>query len=551
MSPTSSSVKTSPPPKDVRALARKAHAKTSTHELIPPRSDIDTALLTLAICAVSSYASQLSLSPVFGEIPSALYHDQVKNTAFAAAASTALALKYTIPRSHILLRLSRFLIPLIAVNIPLLQGAIWQSAKDLGAVNGPIVTEALTIGLLIGFTVFSIVGLVNPTVAPIRKAATVDLILLATSWLFFTYAEKGVVKYISPYVGSVWTTTRCGMEASVAVFAASLHRSMFLAAALPSFFPVFYMDSRCLMGSKGIQKLNQQLDPLNFTAIARIESNTGYLSVLENKAAHYRILRCDHSILGGIWLKTVPGLEAYQDNPEHLREPIYVVFVMLEAVRLIDPPAREREDANALVIGLGIGTSASGLIQHGIKTHIVEIDPGVYKFAVDHFGLPANHTVHIGDANYAGDLNLNASRAVIKTILSVFGACRAFREYPPEKDADLSKGDFTNMVIYCTPFHRPRWDPTNPYHANLRPEDIDAPYFRQVQEGDFLNTLVRRQGLVPQHEVDLRPIAATTSKQDIITTKTVDRLREWQRDSAILHWGIMNTVVPIDVWTLY
>ncbi|KAK6359856.1 hypothetical protein TWF696_000989 [Orbilia brochopaga] len=606
----SSAGSTSPSSKDLRSLAKKAHAKSvSPAVLLPSRHDSFTAFATLIICAFSSYASQISLSPVFGEIPSGLRHVQVRNTAFVAAASVALALKYTLPRSRILLRLSRFLIPLVAINIPLAQGFIWQYAKDLGAVNGPVVTEALTIGILLTFTVFSITGLIRPVGVSVQTVAIADLSLLATSWLVFTYAETGIARYLSPYVGSGWPMTRCGMEATVAIFAASLHRSIFLLAALPSFFPVFYLDSRCVMGDKGLKKLNQHLDPLNFTAVARIESTTGYLSVLENKVERYRLLRCDHSILGGAWLKTVPGLEAYQNNPEHLREPIYAVFVMLEAIRLIDPPARERKDANALIVGLGIGTSASGLIQHGIKTHIVEIDAGVYKFAKEHFGLPPNHTVHIGDAvayirdeylkahlsnkevekydyilhdvftggavpadlftwefleglktylkptgviaiNYAGDLNLKSARSVIHTIKSVFGTCRAFREYPPEKDAE---GDFTNMVIYCTPFHKPRRDPANPSHADLDASQILAPYFHRPEESDFLNTVVRKQRLVPQHEVDLRPISemGARGELDVISTSNVHKLRAWQRESAILHWGIMNTVIPVDVWNLY
>lgn len=48
--------------------------------------------------------------------------------------------------------------------------------------------------------------------------------------------------------------------------------------------------------------------------------------------------------------------------------------------------------------GLGIGTTPSALIAHGIDTTIVEIDPLVYDYAVKYFGLPANHTAAIEDA---------------------------------------------------------------------------------------------------------------------------------------------------------
>lgn len=48
--------------------------------------------------------------------------------------------------------------------------------------------------------------------------------------------------------------------------------------------------------------------------------------------------------------------------------------------------------------GLGIGTTPAALIQHGIETTIVEIDPVVYRFAVQHFHFPPNHTAVIDNA---------------------------------------------------------------------------------------------------------------------------------------------------------
>lgn len=48
--------------------------------------------------------------------------------------------------------------------------------------------------------------------------------------------------------------------------------------------------------------------------------------------------------------------------------------------------------------GLGVGTSASALILHGVNTTTVEIDPVVYEFAKTYFGLPSNHQSVIEDA---------------------------------------------------------------------------------------------------------------------------------------------------------
>jgi spermidine synthase len=47
---------------------------------------------------------------------------------------------------------------------------------------------------------------------------------------------------------------------------------------------------------------------------------------------------------------------------------------------------------------LGIGTTPSALIAHGINTTIVEIDPIVHEYATKYFALPKNHIPVIADA---------------------------------------------------------------------------------------------------------------------------------------------------------
>ena len=47
---------------------------------------------------------------------------------------------------------------------------------------------------------------------------------------------------------------------------------------------------------------------------------------------------------------------------------------------------------------MGIGTTPSALIAHGINITIVEIDPIVHHYASKYFGLPGNHTPVIADA---------------------------------------------------------------------------------------------------------------------------------------------------------
>jgi spermidine synthase len=48
--------------------------------------------------------------------------------------------------------------------------------------------------------------------------------------------------------------------------------------------------------------------------------------------------------------------------------------------------------------GLGVGIAAQAFIAHGINTTIVEIDPAVYTYAREYFGLPEPNDVYLEDA---------------------------------------------------------------------------------------------------------------------------------------------------------
>lgn len=81
--------------------------------------------------------------------------------------------------------------------------------------------------------------------------------------------------------------------------------------------------------------------------LERKESLTGYVSVLESAENQFRVLRCDHSLLGGDWLVT----PARRAQGQTTREPIYQVFTMLEAVRLIETEdSCADSEKNALVM---------------------------------------------------------------------------------------------------------------------------------------------------------------------------------------------------------
>ncbi|KAJ3234174.1 hypothetical protein HDU81_001683 [Chytriomyces hyalinus] len=119
-------------------------------------------------------------------------------------------------------------------------------------------------------------------------------------------------------------------------------------------------------------------------------SNTGLISVAEDPTIHggIRVMRCDHSVLGGIFLG-----EGYRGDS------VYGCFYILGFVAGFERFSENEQvketgnrDAayNVLNIGLGIGVAASMFLQQHPKSHIdvLELDPNVIRMAVTHFNFP-------------------------------------------------------------------------------------------------------------------------------------------------------------------
>ncbi|KAJ3348985.1 hypothetical protein HDU83_000906 [Entophlyctis luteolus] len=105
------------------------------------------------------------------------------------------------------------------------------------------------------------------------------------------------------------------------------------------------------------------------TVLAKAYSNTGYISVVEDPTIHggIRVLRADHSVIGGIFLA-----EGYGGDS------IYGSFYFLSFVT-----GFERH-------GLGIGIASATLHNSypNARIDVVELDPNVLGFAVEYFGFP-------------------------------------------------------------------------------------------------------------------------------------------------------------------
>ncbi|EEH21650.1 hypothetical protein PABG_03866 [Paracoccidioides brasiliensis Pb03] len=574
-----------PPAKTPSKGRRPARSKPDRAEsaAVPPgnedASSTDTiksvalAAFLLVVTAAYSPISQLTLSPVYGSVPSAAFHrrgmmvtalcgwfgkDQIRKT-FSA-------------------KIKNFL-PVLAFSIQTIQFFLFRWSSQLGPVYGPLLTEALTYFPLVLLSVSSAATLLDD--ADLRRygESLGNHGPFFGSYILFSTLEKYIGFLLPRYIGRSAVMARIPLQLMAASLYAISFPSKWLVLALPSLlFSSRYNVHFPLEHTTAL--LNSTLQTENFILLHREESLTGYLSVLENVKERYRVLRCDHSLLGGEWTQ-MPNTQ----HPE-VREPIYAIFTMLEAVRLINTddgsPRKGGAGTNSLVIGLGIGTTPTALVNHGIDTTVIEIDPAVYRLAADYFSLPGNLTTVIKDAvgyvaeanratpvpsfdyivhdvftggvepvslftvefmkglrsllkeggviaiNYAGDLSLPSSGLIVRTIMSVFPNCRIFREGEPP--ANASTGDFTNMVIFCKLTSSPL-------------------VFRNPTEADFLGSKSREIYMMPKFEIDVATFEKVEDGgQDILAEGHVGDILRWHSRSAAGHWGIMRKVLSAVVW---
>ncbi|KAL4958899.1 spermidine synthase [Aspergillus stella-maris] len=537
-----------------------------------PRKQLAVGVALLVLAAFYSYVFLLTLAPIYGSTPSHIFHGY--GVGFAGAAGWF--------AKDIIHRLSGrnavYVVPVLAFWLPVLQYFVTQQSSALGNPTGPVITEVLALYPLVLLSVACAGKLVQSGLNLNRHGDLVaEHIPLLGSYVVYSAGEHLIKAFLSWTIGSTILLSRAGLQILIPIFYAAAVPSKILLLAIPSLLFSLTSNTHLPLGYT-TRTLNDALAEEGFSLVARQDSTTGYVSVLDNLEDGFRVMRCDHSLLGGQWLKKRPNY-----TPPAVKDPIYAVFTMLEAVRLVETPTgAPRVDAgsNALVIGLGIGTTPGALIAHGIDTTIVEIDPVVHKFAMEYFELPPNHTPAIEDArsfvkkaqnapvkkqydyivhdvftggaepvelftwefisglkdllkddgvvaiNYAGDLTLYPTALSIRTIKSIFPTCRLFRE---EVDTDIG-AEFTNMVIFCTKAHHPL-------------------VFRDAVQSDFLNSRFRQRYLVPRHEVDpARFDVVEEGGRRVLWDREVGRLHKYQDRGALEHWAIMRTVMPDAVW---
>lgn len=563
-----------PPASAQRSEAPERGSSASTWKDL---QTVSLATILLALAALNSPVSQASMTPVYGSLPSGVNHKE------AMVLTVTLGFLINV---FVVSRKRTNILPWIAVWMfftPIM-GLYQARVSDLvGPIAGPMILGVLSCHMVLMSSVVAAGRKLDDLSLETRVGKHAGLVLpvrVISGLAFFTAAERIFAARLPQIMArSPWFDPTT-FQLLIASMYSLLSRSKVLALAAPALLHTLLLNPHTSTPC-GMEVLNASLATQNWTLLDRAWSTTGYISVLESTSLHYRVLRCDHSLLGGEWLLTPSRI---QNEKWQVNEPIYAVFEMLEAVRLLElVPQIPDSEATALVIGLGIGTAPKALLEHGIHTSIVELDPVVHRFATNYFSLPLNHTAIISDAvhwvstshvsdlkydyilhdvftggaeplalfthefltnlralltpngviaiNYAGDLSLPLTQHILRTITAVFeGHCKIFRDSEPATSTGPAN-DFANMVLFC----------------RNTPGPIT---FRQPVQADFLRSVSRKHYLLPRAEWEIvLPIHAGNGNE--LMAGQEKRWAGQQVESATRHWRIMRTVLPGRVWELW
>lgn len=239
------------------------------------------------------------------------------------------------------------LVPVVAYWIPALQFVLFQYSAHLGPVYGPLVTEGLTYLPLLLMTVYSAAGLLESLDLVTGLNSTLaEMIIPVTSYTIVSMSGKAAAGQLPSAISSYGFITRSGLQFLIASIYAAASMSLWLILAVPAIIHTIFFNPH-YHGEHTTALANTTLEAYNFTLLERRESLTGYVSVLEDRNNWFRVMRCDHSLLGGNWLVT----QERRAQGITIPETIYSVFTMLEAVRLVETYNDKPDSAkNALVM---------------------------------------------------------------------------------------------------------------------------------------------------------------------------------------------------------
>ena len=311
----------------------------STVEEILQRVNTKRLLTGVALLVLAAFYSPifvLTLAPVYGSAPANIFHSY----GVAVVGVVGWFAKNWVHRLSN--RRAVYLLPVLAIWAPSLEYFLLQKSTSYGNPTGPVITGLLSFYPLIFFSVACGGKLVQSGLNLSQEGEiAMEHIPLLSSYVVYSAGEHLANIFISRCIGATSLFSTASLQFLTTILYAAVVPSKLLLLAVPSI--IFSLTSNVHVPfGHSMDKVNTVLQPEGYALLARQDSSTGYVSVLENVEDGFRVMRCDHSLLGGQWTKMPPRY-----TPA-VYDPIYAVFTMLEAVRLVETDhGEDRVDANS------------------------------------------------------------------------------------------------------------------------------------------------------------------------------------------------------------
>ena len=281
------------------------------------------------LTGASRELTTLCISPVYGSSNAYGSHVLTLDIGILLWALTMLSLFPSI-RTFTLAQLIS-VVSILGCSIPSITSYLYQYSGTLGPHWGPLVSMLFTTAPLSCLSSFYIAFFMSQqTASEDASSLPINNFVIFNAVAYVTIlASQTITHELLQWTADIASLHigRYGLQIILTGFFATMNRSKVLFITLP--LVCFAMLNMHILVPSNISRLNANLGGTSYAIVDRQESITGYISVLDNLEQGFRVLRCDHSLLGGEWTRYPPG---YMPK---LKEPIYAIFVMLEAVRLV------------------------------------------------------------------------------------------------------------------------------------------------------------------------------------------------------------------------
>lgn len=356
---------------------KKSASRSRTNATLTSVQEIGRPALLISILGIVSYVSQVILHPIYGNVGTAIHHFNAVFT-LSTVASLLTLLGYLSFNGFREESRMRTAIGALLASSPLVLPILFTYNVTWGPIWGPILTQAIMTWPWVIFVSFDISRRILRLIGKLENRRSLSLstflalsiALLLTTILNIT-EKKIFMQFMQPYIGLLWsrfatliylgafTMLMDNVPSSVSFANAHTRRqwtALLLTVVVITPALMIALNQPHVMTGVNAGLLARLPD--KYIYLARRESITGMITVIENQDLGFRVLRCDHSLLGGLWIglkrkeliaEGVVGSEL-EERVLNEADSVYRAFYLQEAIRLVKRPAEDKMRGKALIM---------------------------------------------------------------------------------------------------------------------------------------------------------------------------------------------------------